>query len=76
MATEVDSGLSAVADDAAPDVSSAAAVGLTFSAAMDTAATEAAFRITPAVPGSFSWMGTTLWFTPEQRRAEPATQSA
>ena len=60
-------GLSAVADDEAPDVSTTTAVGLTFSAAMDGPATEAAFRITPAVAGSFSWAGTTLWFVPEAR---------
>ncbi|MGH2488730.1 MAG: Ig-like domain-containing protein, partial [Candidatus Limnocylindria bacterium] len=62
-----DAALSAATDDVAGDASAAAAVGLTFSAAMDWARTEKAFRITPAVTGAFRWQGTTLWFTPDLR---------
>lgn len=62
-----DAALSAATDDVAADASAASAIGLTFSAAMDQAGTEEAFRITPAVTGAFSWLGTTLWFTPDQR---------
>ena len=43
-----------------------AAISLTFSEAMDTAATEAVFSISPAVGGSFSWSAgnSVLTFTP------------
>ena len=56
-------------DDVAPDASAATVIGMTFSAAMDPIATELAFRISPAVSGSFRWEGTTMWFTPDQRLA-------
>jgi uncharacterized protein YkwD len=62
-----DSATSAVTDDATPDASSGAEVGLTFNAAMSHAATEAAFRISPAIAGTFRWEGTTVWFVPDQR---------
>lgn len=44
----------------------AAAVEMEFEGAMDPASTEAAFHITPAVPGGFSWQDNTLIFRPEQ----------
>jgi len=37
---------------------------VTFSKAMDRSQTEAAFRITPATDGTFSWRGNTLCFMP------------
>jgi uncharacterized protein YkwD len=62
-----DAALSAATDDVAADASAASVIGLSFSAAMDQAGTEQAFWITPAVTGAFSWQGTTLLFTPDQR---------
>lgn len=50
--------------DTASEVSSRTAITLEFSAPMDRAATEAAFTISPAVEGSFSWTGTRLRFEP------------
>jgi len=70
-----DAGPGASGEDSATDSSAATGIGLTFSAAMDRAATEAAFRITPAVPGTFHWEGTTLWFLPDGRLV-PGTRYA
>ena len=67
-----DGGMSAATDDVTPDASASTAVGLTFSAAMNHAETEKAFRITPVVPGTFRWDGTTMWFLPDQRLAPGA----
>jgi uncharacterized protein YkwD len=64
-----DSGTSALTDDLSLDTSAGTRVGVAFSTAMDPKATEAAFRLTPAVPGSFAWEGTTLWFAPSNRLA-------
>jgi uncharacterized protein YkwD len=64
-----DGGMSSASDDVAPDASTDTAIALSFSAAMDRVATEAAFRLTPAVAGTIDWQGTTLWFTPGQRLA-------
>ena len=52
-----------------PTPARAPEIGLTFSAAMDSAATEAAFRISPAGRRRFRWEGTTLWFLPDARLA-------
>jgi uncharacterized protein YkwD len=67
-----EAGIGSAADDAISDASAAAAIGLTFSAAMDAAVTEAAFLITPAVAGTFTWEGTRLWFAPTERFAAGA----
>lgn len=50
--------------DTASEVSARTAITLEFSVPMDHAATEAAFTVSPAVEGSFSWSGTTLRFEP------------
>jgi uncharacterized protein YkwD len=70
-----DAGVSAIGDDNASDSSAATGIGLSFSAAMDHLATQDAFRITPAVAGSFRWEGTTMWFVPDGRLA-PGTRYA
>lgn len=44
----------------------ASAVRITFDRPMDQVATEAAFKIDPAVPGRFEWNETTLIFRPER----------
>jgi uncharacterized protein YkwD len=59
----------AIDDRGSPDASADAPIGITFSVAMDPETTEAAFRVTPAAPGSLRWEGTTLWFQPDQRLA-------
>ncbi|MGH2462011.1 MAG: Ig-like domain-containing protein [Candidatus Limnocylindria bacterium] len=59
--------LSAATDDVAADTSADSTIRLTFSAAMDHARTQAAFRISPTVAGTFRWQGTTLLFVPDQR---------
>jgi uncharacterized protein YkwD len=66
---EPDAGTSATSGDMDPDISAGTRVGITFSAAMDRAATERAFRINPVTPGTFAWDGTTMWFAPSQRLA-------
>ena len=50
--------------DTAHRVSARTSVTFAFSAPMDHAATEAAFVVTPAVKGSFSWTGSSLRFEP------------
>jgi uncharacterized protein YkwD len=50
--------------DTANEVSARTAITLAFSADMDHGATEAAFVITPAVDGSFSWQERELRFEP------------
>jgi uncharacterized protein YkwD len=50
--------------DTASRVSARTAITLDFSAPMDRSATEAAFVMTPAVPGLFTWTGTSLRFEP------------
>jgi uncharacterized protein YkwD len=65
--TSPDSGTSAAFGDMNSDTSSRTRIGLTFNAAMDRAATEQAFRISPQVAGTFAWDGTTLWFAPATR---------
>jgi uncharacterized protein YkwD len=62
-----DSATSAVSDDLEADASAETRIGVTFSTAMSALETEAAFRISPEVPGTFAWEGTTLWFTPAAR---------
>ncbi len=44
-----------------------ASLEIVFSEPVDHAAAEAAFSIAPAVPGTFSWSGTTMVFTPARR---------
>jgi len=46
---------------------STSSVEVDFSEPVDEAGAEAAFRIEPAIPGSFSWSGTAMTFTPTQR---------
>lgn len=65
--TTPNAGTSAASGDMSSDTSSATRIGLTFSAAMDHAVTEAAFRISPTTAGTFAWDGTTLWFAPDGR---------
>lgn len=50
--------------DTASRVSSRTGVSFEFSAAMDRAATEAAFVMTPAVEGTFAWSGNRMTFEP------------
>jgi uncharacterized protein YkwD len=50
--------------DTANRVSARTAITLAFSAPMNHAATEAAFVVTPAVEGSFSWTGSSMRFEP------------
>lgn len=62
-AGEQDAAIAAPADTAA-QVSSRTAITLAFSTAMDRAATEAAFVISPEIEGRFSWLGDRLTFHP------------
>ncbi|HFE39400.1 MAG TPA: hypothetical protein ENK06_13480, partial [Gammaproteobacteria bacterium] len=48
-------------------------VGIVFNEAMDQAATQGAFSITPPIPGDFSWQGNTLSFTPVANLVEQQT---
>lgn len=71
--------LQAAGDDAAvsaPDltsqVSAQTAVRITFNAPMNRGEVEAGFLLSPAVPGIFSWAGTTMTFTPIERLAPDA----
>ena len=50
--------------DTASHVSSRTGIAFEFSTAMDRAATEAAFVISPAVAGSFAWTGNRMTFEP------------
>ena len=50
----------------AQNVSSRAPIRLTFDHPMAHSSVEAAFRLAPAQPGTFSWAGETLTFTPSQ----------
>jgi hypothetical protein len=50
--------------DGAVGVQAASAIQLTFSKAMNQAAVESAFTISPTLSGTFSWLGTTLTFQP------------
>jgi Tol biopolymer transport system component len=50
----------------AQDVSSRAPIRLTFNRPMQPASVEEALRIAPALPGMFTWEGSTLIFTPGQ----------
>lgn len=52
----------------------ASAVRVTFDRLMDQVATEAAFKIDPAVPGRFEWNETTLIFRPERGYFEGETK--
>lgn len=53
--------------DTADHASSRTSIHIGFSAAMNQADVEKAFLMTPEVPGTFSWDGTTLTFTPAER---------
>ncbi len=53
--------------DTADNASARTTIHIGFSAAMQHADVEDAFLIRPAVPGTFSWEGTMLTFTPGQR---------
>ncbi len=53
--------------DTADDASARTSIHVGFSAAMNHADVERSFLMSPAVPGSFRWEGTTLIFTPLQR---------
>jgi hypothetical protein len=68
-----DSGMSAISDDLETDASAGTRIGVTFSTAMRGPETEAAFRLSPELAGTFAWEGTTLWFTPEAR-LQPGTR--
>jgi Tol biopolymer transport system component len=50
----------------AQNISSRAPIRLTFSHSMTHSSVEAAFKLTPAQAGTFSWAGDTLTFTPSQ----------
>jgi len=58
---------SQVPADTATGASATATVNITFSAAMNRGEVEHSFLITPSVPGTLSWGGTTLTFTPSVR---------
>jgi uncharacterized protein YkwD len=53
--------------DTADSASARTSIRIGFSAAMNRADVEDAFLISPAVPGTFSWEGTILTFTPGER---------
>jgi len=53
--------------DTASSVSADTSIEITFSAPMNEAEVERAFLLSPAVPGIFSWSGTTLTFHPVER---------
>lgn len=53
--------------DTATDASAHTTVQVTFGTSMDHADVEAAFVLSPAVPGVFSWRGTVLTFIPAVR---------
>lgn len=57
----------AVAPDLTSQVSAQTAVRVTFNAPMNRREVEAGFLLSPAVPGIFSWAGSTLTFTPIDR---------
>jgi uncharacterized protein YkwD len=61
--------------DTTAQASAMATINISFSAAMNRAEVERSFLITPAVPGTMSWGGTTLTFTPSVR-LNPATRYA
>lgn len=58
--------------DVASGVSASSAIRIAFSAPMNRAEVEAAFLLSPAVPGIFSWSGSTMTFTPIERLASDA----
>lgn len=58
--------------DVASDVSAATFIRISFSAGMNRGEVEGAFLLSPAVPGIFSWTGSTLTFTPIERLASDA----
>ena len=66
---------SQVPADTTSGASATATVNVTFSAAMNRAEVERSFLITPSVPGTLSWGGTTLTFTPSVR-LNPSTRYA
>jgi Tol biopolymer transport system component len=53
-------------EDAALDVSAGSTLRLTFSRKMQAESVEQRLRLTPDIPGSFSWEGKTLVFQPRQ----------
>ena len=48
-------------------------IGITFNQPMNTDSIEAHFSIQPEVKGTFTWEGTTLWFTPDESLAPAQT---
>jgi uncharacterized protein YkwD len=58
--------------DVASGVSAGTAIRISFSAAMNRGEVEAGFLLSPAVPGIFSWTGSTVTFTPIERLASDA----
>lgn len=58
--------------DTASGVSAGTAIQIAFSAPMNQAEVEAAFALSPAVPGVFHWDGGLLTFTPSERLASNA----
>ncbi len=58
--------------DVASGVSAGTAIRIAFSAPMNRAEVEAAFLLSPAVPGIFSWSGSAMTFTPIERLASDA----
>ena len=58
--------------DVASGVSAGTSIRITFSAAMNRDEVERAFLLSPAVPGIFSWTGSTLTFTPVERLGSDA----
>jgi uncharacterized protein YkwD len=56
----------------ASGVSSGTAIRITFNSAVDRGEVEAGFLLSPAVPGVFTWAGTTMTFSPIERLASDA----
>lgn len=58
--------------DVASGVSAGTAIRIAFSAPMNRDEVESGFLLSPAVPGVFSWTGSTMTFTPIERLASDA----
>ena len=59
--------------DTTAGASAGTSIGIGFSDAMNRPEVERSLLLSPAVPGAFSWEGTTLTFTPS-RRLDPSTR--
>ncbi len=57
-------------------VSTDSSIAVTFSKDMDKASVQAAFSISPSIPGSFSWSGRTMTFAPTNPLADGSVYTA